>query len=325
MAEKNGVMEFNLDDWIYRAKIEKGRVEFEVISPNNQTCPNSLFKFYALSENSLNALENGYLYGSHPNQLNDLFDCHTKLIEIDQFEVILDFFGTEYSEAILREQFENNDEELLQRTSVNFREIMYRYFGIISLTSNPNNIQMWSYYNDHKGFLVEIDPEGLEFDYSGPFPINYRENPNTVKVSEFGTAAILYQSAIKDIHWQHEEEWRIIASSKEALESKGFKTLEKLDGIPREFHYSKDAIKTVALGNRFFTYDERKQISQKDLRINLDNTAKESYRLKKRVLDYLVQSNRKLLMALDRVPFKIEFAEFKIVDNEKDKYVLRME
>lgn len=317
--------ECECDGWMYRAYNRADRlIDFEVEKPGGYSIPETLFKMYSLSKHSLDALQNSYLYATHPNQLNDIFDCHAGLVEFDDLNLIKEFFGSEYDEKDLIKKFVERDEALFHRTAVNFKEIFYRYYGIISLTDNPNNIQMWSYYNNHEGFLVELVTEGLDGAYNGPFPINYQDKAKPVKISEARSSALIYQCGIKHIDWQHEKEWRLFVSSREPMESKGFKKLEEIGGLPREFKYKKEIIRSIALGNKFFTFEEKKQISNRDLEINLDKTQESKYALKKELLECLYEMEVMLLMCLDKTPFILQFAEYKIVDRKEDQFILRM-
>ena len=48
------------------------------------TIPNSLYKYYPLTEYSLDALEKAYFYLNNPKDFNDPFDCNYNLITENQ-------------------------------------------------------------------------------------------------------------------------------------------------------------------------------------------------------------------------------------------------
>ncbi len=111
---------------------------------------------------------------------------------------------------------------------------------ICSLSSDLNDVRLWSYYADgHKGIVFEIDFLGLETrnGYKIICPVEYSE-----KLPWSSTTTVLGQLSPNEVlsrktnHWAFESEYRIIDESKYLEEGKYF-------GI-------KGRIKAIYLGSR---------------------------------------------------------------------------
>ena len=76
------------DGWEYKFYEDEGKIKACVIPPEalKLVIPKTLFKYYELNCNNVDALKNSYLYASEPSQLNDPFDCHPNLIEYEKNE-----------------------------------------------------------------------------------------------------------------------------------------------------------------------------------------------------------------------------------------------
>jgi hypothetical protein len=259
--------------WDYKFENE----QFFINPKEEIVIPDLFYKLYALSNNSVSALTEGYIYVPHPDQLNDVFDCNVELIQFDDIEVIRHFLNGVIEAQEIEKLLEKNLKNIQIFVQRHFREILYRKWGVLSLTSDPNNVLMWSYYNDHKGFCIEFDISNFEFKYFGPFPINYQGKIEAISIKEISTQlATLVQCNIKDEIWSHENEWRLMVVPPEGEDfiSPNFHQLfDNMGGHDRKMKYSTSAIKSIALGNRFFLPREVKDINSKELQINLFKNA----------------------------------------------------
>jgi len=110
---------------------------------------------------------------------------------------------------------------------------------ICSLSSDPEDIRLWSYYADgHRGVVFEIDFSGLEskiykVEYSDGLP-SFKRYTEITRPSDYERQVEVLSR--KTNHWWFESEHRIIVESKYLEEGKYF-------GI-------KDRIKTIYLGSR---------------------------------------------------------------------------
>lgn len=104
---------------------------------------------------------------------------------------------------------------------------------ICSLSSNLNDVRLWSYYADgHKGVVFEIDCSGLEKIYE----VKYSEELPQGSITLLGQPSLHEVLSRKTKHWDFESEYRIIYEGQYLEEGKYF-------GI-------KGRIKAICLGTR---------------------------------------------------------------------------
>ena len=194
------------------------------ISPHFKTeKPTSFFKYYPLTENSVNALTNLYVYASHPKQFNDPFDCNANLIKFDTWEDVRHLWKHLFDSY--KEQYPSLD-AACEDSNQAYWTLLYKKLGLVSLTSQADNYQMWSLYAQNDGFCVEFDTNRLPFLHYGPFPINYTENiPGPVHIGDVGgNLAMLIQTNVKNDWWKYENEWRLYIPNPEGLDFKCYGT-----------------------------------------------------------------------------------------------------
>jgi hypothetical protein len=258
---------------IYKWKYIYDGNGFEIIPNEPFEKPKILSKLYSLSQFSIDALINQYVYATHPSQLNDIFDCNEQLLDFDDIETIRiflkDWIPEEKLNGLIKEEFVNL-KTCVQR---HFREISYKKWGVFSMTGNPNNILMWSYYCNHNGFCIDFDISKFPFTFYGPFPINYQQSLEALSIKRIGVEiGVLAQCNLKDEIWKHENEWRLMIASPDGKDmiSPNFELLKILGGHNRKFQYPLSAIKSISLGNRFFEPEEILKINNSKLEINLE-------------------------------------------------------
>lgn len=282
---------------IYNWKYIFDETGFDII-PNEETDKSEfLYKLYGLNQYSFDSLINQYIYATHPAQLNDIFDCNEELLDFDDIVAIKVFLGDSMPESEIDKLIKDDFESLKTFVQRNFRENIYRKWGVFSMTRNPNNVLMWSYYCNHNGFCIEFDISKFPFKYYGPFPINYQPKIEALSIKQIGVQiGVLAQSNLKDEIWKHENEWRLMISAPDGKDmfSPNFEILKRLGGHDRKFNYPLESIKSIALGNRFFDSDEIHEIDNKTLEINLKN----NFEQKSIMLDYLATNNIKTHIGL---------------------------
>lgn len=239
----------------WRYKYDGGTHGYGIEPSISMEQPMTFFKYYALTENSVNALTNVYLYASHPSQLNDPFDCNKKLVEFNSEESIRSLWENLFPNLV--QQFGNDFEAQRRYTQEAYMTILYQKTGIISLTTSNKCMQMWSYYANHNGFCVELDVEKLGFSYYGPFPIHYTNDMKPFDIAEYGGhLSMLIQSNVKSEVWKYEKEWRLLAYPPAGIDLVGVGEYKELFSFPdshnRKFAYSLSALKSITLGIRFF-------------------------------------------------------------------------
>ena len=176
------------------------------------TLPKSLYKYYPLTEHSLDALEKGYFYLNNPKDFNDPFDCNYNLITENQ----RDLKDWEYVPLL--------------------NDVVNK--GISCFSGDGMNPLMWAHYtNSYNGFVIKINPN-FEFSTSPHFisakllNVIYSNYPNSVPQS--APFANQYQLIIKLIDWQYENEWRLIVD-------KNHPDFNKL-------YYDTDSIEEISFG-----------------------------------------------------------------------------
>jgi len=305
----------------YYRDISETEIEVKVIPEEKYDIPECLYKLFSLSERSVNSLINHTLYAAHPFQFNDIFDCNENLVDFDDDNVIKSFLSAILPISEIEEQIEKDRQGTERFVKDHFSGVLYRKWGIISLTSDPNNILMWSYYNNHQGFCVEYDYSKFPFKHYGPFPINYQEKIDPISVKEAGMLlSVIYQTNIKSKSWEHESEWRIIVDAeRDVMKSPKYRRVQALGGRERLFNYPIEAINNIALGNRFFEPDEIKEIDGKTLELNLDSDNAE---LKETLLDFICSNNTESYIALGNDDLvSIGFRRGKFEKKSKYKYI----
>ena len=282
---------------IYKWKYVFDGNGFEII-PNEPTDkPQILYKLYGLNQYSFDSLINQYVYATHPSQLNDIFDCNEEFLDFDDVESIRVFLKDSMPEDELNRLIKNDFDNLKVFVQRNFCEKIYRKWGVFSMTGNPNNILMWSYYCNHNGFCIEFDISKFPFKFYGPFPVNYQPKLEALSIKQIGVQiGILAQCNLKDEIWKNENEWRLMIAAPDGKDmvSPNFEILKRLGGHDRKFQYPLSAIKSIALGNRFFDPDEIHEINNMVLEINL----KSNFEQKSIMLDFL--STNKIMTHIGR-------------------------
>lgn|GEM_PF-3257466 len=178
----------------------------------------SLFKYYPIGKNQLNALAQGKLWYSKPARFNDPFDtrfyvdgrAYTYENELDTNK-LSEAFGSDMSDAIATKSVSLRSE--LEQFKREIEEL-----GILSLATSNKNLLMWSHYADeHYGMCMEfVRKEGSKLaDDIETRPIHYTDNHPTLAPKALldfdkkmsSKRRILYA---KSKHWEYEEEWRHI-------------------------------------------------------------------------------------------------------------------
>lgn len=106
----------------------------------------------------------------------------------------------------------SNPGALEEITWKGFRKNLDR-LGISCLTTDPRNIQMWSYYaRDHTGIALQFEVARFDDWQCIPVPVRYPDdNKFPVIKWRFETQDQLREVMLrKQKHWSHEKEWRII-------------------------------------------------------------------------------------------------------------------
>lgn len=244
--------------WGYEGVKDKNGIIFNMRPSLGVKC-NRFFKYYALTNNSVDALTTCYVYASHPNQLNDSFDCNSRILNFEKVSIndIHSIYDGLYDQFL---EFYGNEECLRRHTSEHFKVLMYRHVGILSLANKNTNAHLWHVYSqDSQGFCVELDVKQFPFKYYGPNPIQYVDKLSQYYVNNDTPTALLVQTNVKTRTWEKEEEWRMLVSNPEGVDFNSWgedgslhKQFNFGDEHDRKMKYPLSALKSVTLGERFF-------------------------------------------------------------------------
>lgn len=251
------MVQTNINNWLF-SQDDKGNLSVTPPDELRRKKPDLLYKYYGLSENSLDVIEQLRIYASNPYVLNDPFDAHDSIIQFDNIDAIRQIFKGVEIDPFIKSILNTSPEELKELASYLFRLVVYSRLGIYCLTESPDNLLMWSYYSNHKGFAIEFDYNAFPFKFHGPFQMNYRDTFTPISIAKGGWICALYQSTLKAKDWTHENEWRMLPE-REGQFGMGIPQLNVLKNVEnateRYFEITPQCIKKVILGNRFFNPD----------------------------------------------------------------------
>ena len=126
---------------------------------------NYVYKYYSINELNIDALKNNYFYFTKPSEINDPFDIRINVF-IEGTKLEKKNFIEKYSLNINTtdiDQYElylNNPELLNNKLNESNLRKANDTISILSLSSDPKNILMWSHYADkHRGICLIIKTE----------------------------------------------------------------------------------------------------------------------------------------------------------------------
>lgn len=165
------------------------------------------------------------IYLSNPTIFNDPFECKPNLTIHSRLK--REF----YLKQLAKDQYPNADKKTIKKqvsrakrkllTGEGLIERVYekaiRKFGIYCLSEKNDDILMWSHYSDgHKGMCIEYDASQEGTLFSEAFKVIYQENYPIVNVMDIGKPKEFSKAFLtKSIHWEYEQEWRILKTPEE--------------------------------------------------------------------------------------------------------------
>ncbi len=183
----------------------------------------SLYKYFSLTEYSLDGLENNYIYLSNPKDFNDPFDCNRNLI-LEKQRKIKDW---NYIESL------NNISEI----------------GITSFSEDGLEPLLWSHYaNSYRGFCLKFKPEFLREINTELIKLKkviYSKCPNSISINS--NFAKYYQFILKLDNWSYEKEWRLLFKNPSVISNK--------------YHFDEKSIDEISIGYKFL--DPRNESERK--------------------------------------------------------------
>lgn len=261
---ESGDFKYSIDNANPFSKVE---IEF----PNKR--PKCIYKFYSFSKYNVQALVNGYLYASHPFDLNDILDSSyflyycSKPLSIDYYQKV--FHSMFDSEEELVKFYGEDCADACHTYIIKSWEMLTNLFGVISTTAQENNALMWPHYTQEQGFQLKFNVDKLEEsiienlgeddEYLGFYPMNYTNKLKPIDLTKFRNMFIpfFYSATIKLSAWDYEDEWRFIIGKSNMgipFSKSGFDPREDyLVDIKNRFaFYDNNLVEEIVLGRNFF-------------------------------------------------------------------------
>ncbi|WP_316840059.1 DUF2971 domain-containing protein [Pedobacter gandavensis] len=177
--------------------------------------PEKIYKFASISENTLKALREGYLWYSSPSSFNDPYDCYRHLLKFEPSKDDILAFVTKTTHLKGRaleleiEYFLANPGFLPEAQFSNLPDTINEQ-GICCFTLNYKNTLMWSHYaKNHSGICMVFEPRKdiqsffiCKVRYAKEFiPVNYYEQNHI---------GLMFLIVTKSDDWAYECEYRSI-------------------------------------------------------------------------------------------------------------------
>jgi hypothetical protein len=321
------MIEFKYNGFVYQLdenyKDQKGLLFIKKTdSPQDN---DELYHYYALNNNGVSSLVKSYIYANHPEDFNDPYDCGRDLISYEKtpWHDILELNDNFFDPDKLKKLYESNDakdkQKLYDHLNFIIYNVIYLKVGIFCLTSKNDSIEMWSYYTNHRGFVLKFKMNELPSNYWGPFPINYAKQFDQINYSIFKKASFIYQSNIKASCWEPENESRIIFYGPNMMK---IPYRDTPNSHTRKFYYDRNCLKEIILGYNFFEiheYDLSKSTYDKAY-----VTLKVNKKLKRKVLKHILDN--KIALSMIRIrkegSFTLKPHPINLIKQSCKKYIL---
>lgn len=238
---------------------------FKIIDDQEITIPETLCKYYRLTEYSVDSILKSYFYTNHPAEFNDPFDCLREL-------------------------------SIQGKDAYDNYQIIFMYFGIVCLSDNSDSMLMWAHYSGHNGFMINFKTKRIENLFHSIYPINYVSKLPFINRENMGVA-IMTSANIKSSLWSYEKEWRCFhipkipmhfPSSNHSLVEFGDKLFKRENIQPKErkLKYDINAINYVSIGYKLITEEDYfSDIATDSLEFNLKSENK------RMLIDFLIDNN----------------------------------
>ena len=214
--------------------------------------PRFLYKYRSI-ENAVEFLKNSCIYFSNYYDFNDPFEsaCNKKLNYttrqyIEAFQRWgLDFYTSVQKEQEIRLGYVNGEDLLKQATY-----IMLNGFAYYCMTTEPDNILMWSHYADsHKGVCLKFDLLQDLDTFSLTVPVDYNsEYPEFDTLNGNPGINIITR---KSLDWAYEHEHRTVKIKEHGLHQINKEALVEIIFGCRTLMRNKTKIRNLVKNNGF--------------------------------------------------------------------------
>lgn len=306
ISERN---KLNSIDYLMSEKARKEIIELynkygstdELIDINYFKIPTILFRYSSINEYVIKDLENHSLSATSPTEFNDLYDSTMHFDNVSDYRRRFKELNDGSKKLGMGEVISKEMEVVLEKQAIELDEHSLTYltkdFKIICLSSNSDDIKMWSHYsNKNKGICVAYDFNKCTTNLKKfIYPIVYINKPIDVtelcEVNNQVMLAALISVISKFKDWEHEREWRIIFY----LLNDPEKRIDIIN-IPRpEF---------IILGSKFIENIEVSRFANRS-----------EYLLIQKFIKYVEEAEIELKIVKPQIrSFQLEFAEINVKD-----------
>jgi|GEM_PF-1567913 len=220
----------------------------------NKNFPSHIYKYRALNSNTLDCLEDDWLWASEPKYMNDSFESS---LNIDNHQVFRNFisgkvfkeefkkmynydFPNETIQEIIKSDHPHelfvlkcsklgihlpSPQQVYEQATYYWEKFMAeqeKYIRICCFGTCYESILMWAHYADsNKGFCLEYNFKDNAEIRTFLQPVYYSDKRNFINsIPEMNIYSKVIASITKSKEWEYEQEWRVVRFSKTQVEQK---------------------------------------------------------------------------------------------------------
>jgi hypothetical protein len=138
-----------------------------------------VFRFRPPNENTISELENGYIWFSDRNSLNDELDSNPEFVKLssnlDEQKLLYDTIANSILDEKTKSYFDQNmSPKALQEFAQTKVSPFVNSFGIACFTMYPMNEELWEIYaKDNRGLCMQFDISKDTTFFHNVLPIHY--------------------------------------------------------------------------------------------------------------------------------------------------------
>lgn len=226
----------------------------------------TLYRYRPINPNEIDALEEGYLWFSSADDLNDPFEGCIKLKEVEQdttMEISLNFNIRVNGGAPKEERKIFEIPNLIHQSNDYYKRVfqsMLAQTKVCCFSKSKTNKLMWSHYADkHRGMVMEYD---ISFDinlFRFALPVIYNEKLPEINFMTQQNKSIKSVLKNKSHDWNYEQEVRLINDNPAGTPNRIRINLESLRSVIFGHRTSKEDIEKVKTALKKFPHIKYQQ------------------------------------------------------------------
>lgn len=221
----------------------------------------TLYRYRPINPNEIDALEEGYLWFSSVDDLNDPFEGSIKLKEVEQdstMEISLTFNISVNGDAPKEAKKIFEIPNLIHQSNDYYKRVfqsMLTHTKVCCFSKSKTAKLMWSHYADnHRGMVMEYD---ISFDinlFRFALPVIYHEKLPEINFMAQQNKSIESVLKNKSQDWNYEQEVRLINDNPAGTPNKIRINLESLRSVIFGYRTSKEDIEKVKTALKKFPH-----------------------------------------------------------------------